>query len=115
MATGIMPSGAKTGEAFVHNPKLAHDTEVRGQIRLLFQDVTGYNVQVQRTLVATQKKTNISLRTLECIIIHEGINGEPPIQITSKCIELDKEIVTAFGVSTVIVENVIFCHQEESN
>ncbi|UJR09375.1 hypothetical protein I4U23_013619 [Adineta vaga] len=114
MATGIMPPGAKTGGAFVHDPKVAHDTEVRGQIRLLFQDVTGHNVQVQRTLVATQKKTNISLRTLEGVIIREGVNGEP-IQITSKCIELDKEMVTAFGVSTAILENVIFCHQEESN
>ncbi|CAF1251881.1 unnamed protein product, partial [Adineta steineri] len=114
MATGIMPPGAKTGGAFVHDPKVAHDTEVRGQIRLLFQDVTGHNVQVQRTLVATQKKTSISLRTLEGVIIREGINGEP-IQITSKCIELDKEMVTAFGVSTAILENVIFCHQEESN
>ncbi|CAF4339583.1 unnamed protein product, partial [Rotaria sordida] len=76
--------------------------------------VTGQNVQVQRTLVATQKKTNISLRTLESVIIREDINGEP-IQITSKCIELDKEMITAFGVSTAILENVIFCHQEESN
>ncbi|CAF4913018.1 unnamed protein product, partial [Rotaria sp. Silwood1] len=39
--------------------------------------------------------------------IREGINGEP-IQITSKCVELDKEMVTAFGVSTAILENVIF-------
>ncbi|CAF4133345.1 unnamed protein product [Rotaria magnacalcarata] len=114
MSTGIMPPGAKTGGAFVHDPKVAHDTEVRGQIRLLFQDVTGHNVQVQRTLVATQKKSSISLRTLEGIIIREGVNGEP-IQITSKCIELDREMVTAFGVSTAILENVIFCHQEESN
>ena len=48
------------------------------------------------------------------MIIREGINGEP-IQITSKCVELDREMVTAFGVSTAILENVIFCHQEESN
>jgi DNA repair protein RAD50 len=54
-----MPPGAKTGGAFVHDPKVAHDTEVRGQIRLLFQDVTGHNVQVQRTLVATQKVKRI--------------------------------------------------------
>ncbi|CAF4207111.1 unnamed protein product [Rotaria sordida] len=39
MATGIMPAGAKTGGAFVYDPK----------------NVTGHNVQVQRTLVATQK------------------------------------------------------------
>ncbi|CAF4021592.1 unnamed protein product [Rotaria sordida] len=80
MATGIMPPGAKTGGAFVHDPK----------------------------------KTNISLRTLESVIIREDINGEP-IQITSKCIERDREMITAFGVSTAILENVIFCHQEESN
>ena len=48
------------------------------------------------------------------MIIREGINGEP-VQITSKCVELDREMVTAFGVSTAILENVIFCHQEESN
>jgi len=61
-----------------------------------------------------KKKSTISLRTLEGVIIREGVNGEP-IQITSKCIELDREMVTAFGVSTAILENVIFCHQEESN
>ncbi len=68
MATGIMPPGAKTGGAFVHDPKVAHDTEVRGQIRLLFQDVTGHNVQVQRTLVATQKVETKNYPKLICLL-----------------------------------------------
>lgn len=35
--------------------------------------------------------------------------------ISTKCSELDEEIPRLLGVSRSILENVIFCHQEESN
>ena len=41
-------------------------------------------------------------------------NGEE-VQITSKCAELNREMVSSLGVSQAVLENVIFCHQEDSN
>ena len=32
-----------------------------------------------------------------------------------KCSDMDKEIPELMGVSKAVLENVIFCHQEESN
>lgn len=40
MATGDMPPGSKQN-LFVHDPKIAGEMEVRGQIKLKFRDVTG--------------------------------------------------------------------------
>lgn len=35
--------------------------------------------------------------------------------ISTKCADMDEEIPLLLGVSKAILENVIFCHQEESN
>ncbi|CAF3104347.1 unnamed protein product, partial [Rotaria sp. Silwood2] len=76
--------------------------------------VTRHTTQGQRTpfnIISKQLnsyRTTINLRTLEDVIIRKDINDEP-IQISSTCVELDREVVT------VILENLIFCHQEESN
>lgn len=35
--------------------------------------------------------------------------------ISTKCSDMDEEVPLLLGVSKAILENVIFCHQEESN
>lgn len=35
--------------------------------------------------------------------------------LSTKCSELDEEVPRQLGVSKAILENVIFCHQEDSN
>lgn len=35
--------------------------------------------------------------------------------ISTKCSEIDSEVPRLLGVSEAILDNVIFCHQEESN
>ena len=41
-------------------------------------------------------------------------NGEK-VQITTKCADLNREMVSALGVSKAVLSSVIFCHQEDSN
>ena len=36
-------------------------------------------------------------------------------QISSKCSDIDLEMTLSLGVSKAVLENVIFCHQEDSN
>jgi DNA repair protein RAD50 len=35
--------------------------------------------------------------------------------LSTKCANIDEEVPTQLGVSKAILQNVIFCHQEESN
>lgn len=45
---------------------------------------------------------------------HSSRDGEK-VSLSSKCGELDREMISALGVSKPVLNNVIFCHQEESN
>ncbi|XP_056450283.1 DNA repair protein RAD50 [Gadus chalcogrammus] len=111
-SSGELPPGAK-GAAFVHDPKDAHETDVRAQIRLVFTDVNGEKVAIQRSMSCTQKAKNYTFKTLEGVITR--IKQEKKISISSKCGELDREMISGLGVSKSVLNNVIFCHQEESN
>ncbi|XP_035035031.1 DNA repair protein RAD50 [Hippoglossus stenolepis] len=110
--SGELPPGSKGG-AFVHDPKDAHETDVRAQIRLLFSDVNGEKVSIHRSMSCTQKAKNYSFKSLEQVITRTK-DGEK-VSMSSKCGELDREMISALGVSKSVLNNVIFCHQEESN
>ncbi|KAF3841072.1 hypothetical protein F7725_006934 [Dissostichus mawsoni] len=109
---GELPPGSKGG-AFVHDPKDAHETDVRAQIRLLFSDVNGEKVTIHRSMSCTQKAKNYSFKSLEQVITR--IKDGEKVSLSSKCGELDREMISSLGVSKAVLNNVIFCHQEESN
>lgn len=46
----------------------AHETDVRAQIRLLFSDVNGDKMTIQRSMLCTQKAKNYSFKSLEQVI-----------------------------------------------
>ncbi|KAK3099688.1 hypothetical protein FSP39_008022 [Pinctada imbricata] len=113
MTTGIMPPGTKGG-AFIHDPKVAHEREVKGQIKLQFRDVTKNKMVIQRLMLVTQKAKKVEMKTLDGLITRIGQDGEKR-SISSKCAEMDREMITSLGVAKPVLENVIFCHQEDSN
>ncbi|XP_062909196.1 DNA repair protein RAD50 [Mobula hypostoma] len=112
ICTGDFPPGTK-GQTFVHDPKVAHETDVRAQIRLQFRDVNGEMVAVQRSMLCTQKGKKTEFKTLEGVITRMK-HGEK-VSLSSKCAEMDREMISALGVSKAVLINVIFCHQEDSN
>ncbi|NXO35690.1 RAD50 protein, partial [Locustella ochotensis] len=112
ICTGDFPPGTK-GKTFVHDPKIANETDVRAQIRLQFRDVNGELIAVQRSMVCTQKGKTPEFKTLESVITRTK-HGEK-VSLSSKCAEIDREMISALGVSKSVLNNVIFCHQEESN
>uniref|UniRef100_A0A8C9FU38 Zinc-hook domain-containing protein n=1 Tax=Pavo cristatus TaxID=9049 RepID=A0A8C9FU38_PAVCR len=67
ISTGDFPPGTK-GNSFVHDPKVANETDVRAQIRLQFRDVNGELIAVQRSMVCTQKSKKTEFKTLEGVI-----------------------------------------------
>ncbi|XP_051734464.1 DNA repair protein RAD50-like [Ctenopharyngodon idella] len=112
ITSGDFPPGSK-GNTFVHDPKDAHETDVRAQIRLQFRDVNGDAVAVQRSMQSTQKGKKTEFKTLEGVITR--IKHGEKVSLSSKCAEIDREMIASLGVSKAVINHVIFCHQEESN
>ncbi|KAL0607770.1 DNA repair protein RAD50 [Plecturocebus cupreus] len=93
--------------------EVAQETDVRAQIRLQFRDVNGELTAVQRSMICTQKSKKTEFKTLEGVITRTK-HGEK-VSLSSKCAEIDREMISSLGVSKAVLNNVIFCHQEDSN
>ncbi|WVQ73482.1 hypothetical protein IAR50_003054 [Cryptococcus sp. DSM 104548] len=115
--TGDMPPNTKGG-AFVHDPKMAGEKEVKAQVRLRFWNAKRERMTATRNLQVTTKKTGaLTMKTLEGILAKTDVgDGDGKRNtISTRCSEMDEEVPYLMGVSKSILENVIFCHQEESN
>jgi len=70
---------------------------------------------VIRSLQLTQKKGSSTFKTLDGVIKSTDPATNKKSSMSHKCGELDKQVPFLMGVSKAIMENVIFCHQEESS
>ncbi|KAJ3065812.1 DNA repair protein rad50 [Podochytrium sp. JEL0797] len=113
---GAMPPNAK--HSFIHDPKLAQASEVKGQIKLQFKNVNGKKLTATRNVVAALAKGKVNtFKSLESVLVTrlpDGKDDPDGVSITSKCSEFDSLIPTHLGVSRAILDNVIFCHQDDS-
>ncbi|KAJ3245616.1 DNA repair protein rad50 [Chytriomyces hyalinus] len=108
---GDMPPNSQ--KSFVHDPRVANTSQVKAQVKLQFCNVNGKRLVITRSLCLTQKKAVMTQKTLESLLAHVTDDNKL-VSITSKCAELDAAIPEQLGVSKAILDNVIFCHQEES-
>jgi DNA repair protein RAD50 len=113
--TGGFPPGVKNGQAFVHDPKSAGQSNVKASIKLRFTNRAGNSMVVIRSMEVTQKKTTLSFKALDGILRTTHPETGERISMSHKCTELDRQIPTMLGVSKAILEHVVFCHQEESS
>ncbi|KAJ2829157.1 DNA repair protein rad50 [Coemansia sp. 'formosensis'] len=114
ITTGELPPNSKGG-AFIHDPKLAGETEVKAQVKLRFNNVSQRSMTCVRSMLLSQKKATVSQKTLEGALSFDATATEDKVSISSRCADLDAMLPEQLGVSKAVLENVIFCHQEESN
>ncbi|KAL8682978.1 MAG: hypothetical protein Q9186_001057 [Xanthomendoza sp. 1 TL-2023] len=107
-----MPPNAKQGGAFIHDPKLCGEKEVLAQVKLQFRDPSGAKLVVTRNVSLTVQKTKRVMKTLDGSLLRHA-NGER-IVMSSRNAELDRFVPQYLGVSKAVLDNVIFCHQDES-
>ncbi|CAI5734773.1 unnamed protein product [Hyaloperonospora brassicae] len=112
--TGGLPPGARSGHSLVHDPKLAGTNEVKASVRLRFRNRAGKAMVVQRTFQVRQTQKSLQFKALDGVIRVVNEVGEK-VSLSHKCGELDQHIPDMLGVSKAILENVIFCHQEDAN
>lgn len=111
--TGNLPPNTKGG-AFIYDPKLYREVETKAQIKLKFYNTRSQLMVCTRSLQLTQKKNRVEQKTLESVLWTINEKGEQ-VSISGRCAEIDREMPHHLGVSSAVLENVIFCHQEESN
>ena len=65
--TGDQPANTRGG-AFIHDPKIANEKEVKAQVKLRFHAANGTRMVAVRNLSVTVKKTGLTMKTLESIL-----------------------------------------------
>lgn len=66
--TGDQPPNTRGG-AFIHDPKMANEKEVKAQVKLRFHAASGQRMLVVRNVSVTVKKTGaMAMKTLESIL-----------------------------------------------
>ncbi|KAI9724717.1 MAG: DNA repair protein rad50 [Chrysothrix sp. TS-e1954] len=109
--TGDQPPNSKGG-AFIHDPKLCGEKEVLAQVRLGFKGTGGAALVTTRSLQLTVKKNARSVKTIDSSL-NMWKNGEKTT-LSKRNAEIDAIMPDYLGVSKAILDNVIFCHQDES-
>lgn len=87
-----------------------------GQVKLMVTDVLGNHKNCTRSMkVENTRAGGTKFTTLDSTITYEDKNGVQRKQEGKKVEETNNEMCTAMGVSKAVLNNVIFCHQEDSN
>jgi len=100
---------------FVHDPKLKGASEVVAQVRIKLRNVTGQSFWATRvSKVKLLPKGKRTFASIECKLeMGTGDQKRESIATTNNAVTVG--IADLMGVSTAVLEYVIFCHQEESN
>lgn len=112
---GTLPPGTRSGQAFVHDPKSAGQSNVKANIKLRFSNRAGNSMVVVRSMELIQKKTNMQFKALDGILRTNDPSTGERVALSHKCTELDRQIPNMMGVSKPILEHVVFTHQEDSS
>lgn len=113
--TGELPPNSRSGQNFIHDPKVAGETEVKGQIKLRFVSAIGQEHTVTRNYQLTQKPNSLQFKSLSNYLGSRDPVTHEACRIDHRCAEIDYLVPQLLGVSRAILENVIFVHQEDSN
>uniref|UniRef100_A0A3P8P6Q0 Zinc-hook domain-containing protein n=1 Tax=Astatotilapia calliptera TaxID=8154 RepID=A0A3P8P6Q0_ASTCA len=91
----------------------AQRTVVRAQIELSLSDIKGEEIEIQRFVSCSLIENKYSFKSEEQNI--KRTKDGRRVSRSVKCGDLHQEITSALGVSKSVLNDVIFCHQEESN
>lgn len=113
--TGELPPNARSGHSFIHDPKVAGETETKGQIKLRFKTAAGKDVVCIRSFQLTQKASKLEYKAIESVLQTIDHRTGEKVCLSYRCADMDREVPALMGVSKAILENVIFVHQDEAN
>lgn len=116
--TGEVPPGGDHGRSFVHDPKIFNQAGTLGQIKLEVSNLQGKRISVCRSMKISNKRGKYSFETLDATMNYIDGKAEgrgSTNSISKRCVDVDVAMCQFMGVSKAIINNVLFCHQENSS
>lgn len=113
--TNEYPQGALSGKNFVHDPKIGNKAETHAIVKLQCVCENNDTICVVRSLLLTQKNDKENCTSKDTTISRKNpLTGH---QRNLGCLQSEsvEEMCNVIGVSKAILNNVIFCHQENSD
>ena len=114
-STGDLPPNVRSGQNFIHDPKVAGEVEVKAQIKLRFTGTQSRSFSIIRNFSLKQMKKNMQFKALDQTISTWNANTNEFAALTQRCSNINQEVPFLMGVNKAILENVVFVHQEDSN
>ena len=110
---GMLPPGGNKDGAFIHDPKLCRDNPVKAQVKLQFKPTTDSDGKMlaTRSMELVVNRTKRKQRRVEGNLVQ--VKKGERITVSKTAAELDRYVPQYMGVSRAILDNVIFCHQDE--
>uniref|UniRef100_A0A1A9V356 Zinc-hook domain-containing protein n=1 Tax=Glossina austeni TaxID=7395 RepID=A0A1A9V356_GLOAU len=114
--TGECPPGSDRGKNFIHDPKIFSLSDALGQIKLEVRNIQGTRLSICRSMKVGMKRGKSSFETLDATLnyLDDG-RTRGGDSISKRCVDVDQAMSQFMGVSKAIINNVLFCHQEDSN
>ena len=88
---------------------------MKASVRLRFRNRAGKQMVVQRLVQLSSTRTGLKFNYLDGVIRTLRAEDNQVVSCGYKCSELDRQVPELLGVSAAVLDNVIFCHQEDSN
>jgi DNA repair protein RAD50 len=116
--TGALPPGSAAGQSFVHDPKMSHASEVKGQIKLKFKNKINQTMVCVRDLQVSQARSKYTYKALDAtlMMMHTpdgagaAAGGKKEIVSMSKTTTaMDSLMHELLGVPKAVLEHVVFC------
>jgi DNA repair protein RAD50 len=111
--TGALPPGSAAGQSFVHDPKMSHASEVKGQIKLKFKNKINQTMVCQRDLQVSAARAKYTYKALDATLMmmhNPDSSGKKEIVSMSKTTTaMDGLMPELLGVPKAVLEHVVFC------
>lgn len=88
-------------------------TETTGVVKLKFFAINNHPILCIRSFNLKRRQNKLEFKTLEQILRTKDLENRD-ITVNHTCAEIDRQVPELLGVSKAVLENVIFCHQEDS-
>lgn len=114
-STGDLPPNVRSGQNFIHDPKVAGEVEVKAQIKMRFKVQPQGTFSIIRNFSLRQMKKTVQYKALDqTLSIWDPKTGDYHC-LPQRCSNINQEVPFTMGVNKAILENVVFVHQEDSN
>ncbi|KAG5899847.1 hypothetical protein JTB14_012318 [Gonioctena quinquepunctata] len=114
--TSELPSGSSNGQGFLNDPQMSNKSSTKGSIKIKFIDCQGNMITVNRVISVTAKAGGgLTFKKVNFSVRRRDKDDPNNVQdISGRCIDIDSYCSTSLNVSKSILNNVLFCHQENS-